>query len=523
DDVDFVEDYRPFLLNATNAGAIETRERNFTKGDGGIYTVNAFENVTINYAIVLRNGTSYDTTTKVKLYADLPIVNGSVFNNTHSSNTELSLTTGNQKFLERSLSTTYYSQYDFQVPYMPDVILPNATLVTFTFVLNMSVDYVPFYAVSSQGASEIQSNSRPYNLLTTANYWTTDMLDDLYFGDEILNATMSYYNSNPDDEFGIYFKKTTEYSTALRNFNQTSTGVDDIGREYTLESFPSGANVELYSYAVVNDTSINITRTINRIDYQIIIIEDGIPQLELEVESTNSTRIFSDYKIYSANASFVFNFTAYVAKGSFSSIELNPGDGTSLIDLTIPIDNNISLAHTYTYADEGEFNATITITTNRGESVNQTYVLVYDESNPTGSYVISNFDEQYGDRKVVSNDNGMVLFEFEMNDSVAGVRYAFLDLGNNITENVLGQTNFTYNYRLGSETVKEFNTTLTLIDWVGNEVSFLQLLRVSITPLASITAPFGMFPVIIIGAVAFFMLPWYGPKISDFIMSKFNK
>jgi hypothetical protein len=200
------EELRPLLASIKDNGFL-IRERNDTVGNGAIYHGELYKNVTITYIVV--NG---NNETNLRLYADVP-------GNLSLSRTEVF---ENESLAFKFVNTTY--EINYTVPFsFPAIFYDNATVSYYSVELNVSIEFITFYAaIGANGPSELEL-IKPMNFITTLQNWETESQDDFYIQLERVNITLSAQNATNVDEFGIKYKKSGSPNWIDLNFTYTYT------------------------------------------------------------------------------------------------------------------------------------------------------------------------------------------------------------------------------------------------------------------------------------------------------------
>jgi hypothetical protein len=173
-----------------------------------------------------------------RIFADLPVVNGTTFNNTGVS-PDLSLSDSSKTLQLAYTNTNTTGNLDYTLPYDPSKYISNATLYYYetTVELNISSAYIPFFAedINTGGLSEADGG---YNLLTIQEYWNTSSNDEFFIQNEVVNITASVYDANSSDTFGIKYRTSTN-GAAFTDYTEVNATSSDgnYSEQFTLEDY----------------------------------------------------------------------------------------------------------------------------------------------------------------------------------------------------------------------------------------------------------------------------------------------
>lgn len=486
---------RPMLVSITNS--LQIRERNETLGLGAIYRANLNENVTITYRVV--NGLN---TSDVRFFADVP-GNYSLTNITET--------------LQFTYDETVYE--NITLPYS-GVELINASIAIYTLEFNMSTSIIPFYAYADTNTEDFENS--PMNLLTTQQYWSVAAEESFYIQDEEIIINLVANDTNSNDTYGIKYQIDNGDYEYLNFTETTEVGNNETGT-INLGTFEPGSTIRYESIAYVNDTKfayVNGTylseiREIARIDYQIVEIGDGTPEINVELFSDHEDSLRVDNVFYSQNKTIFFNFSATVPKGNISSLIFSIDKDNHTIELTV----NASISgETMNYTADfitGKTNITLIAITNKGLFANETFTIVIDQTKP-----ILSLDLSSSLSSTIITTNGEVEFVFTFDDLNAGIKLAVIDFGDGISFEVTSLESIEHTY-VGFIGTHFFEVVLTVIDWAGNEDFDTYDLVITfddgITETSS--SDFGL----LLFFIAIIVILYFLPSIIDFISSKIGK
>jgi len=510
----------------------QVRARNNSLGEGAIVQLVPYSNVTFTYAVVLSNTSVFDENqVSFRLFADLPRVNSTNFNNTASTD-GLSLTdsaatiplsyTGNFDTSKDDASLLNYTQP------ADGSVIRNATKYYFqtTSVLNMSVSQVPFYVAdtTTAGLRETDSN-QPYNLLTVSQYFDSQSQDEFYIQNELVNITGNLYFANTTgDHLGLKYQidgGKDRFKNFTLSFTNTAPFNGTANMTLRDTSFPIDTTITWSSvYYYDNDTMINQSRVINNIESKSVDVGDGTPSITVKVDPNNPNARVIGNKIYSYNFSITYYVTANVAKGNISTIQTISGDDNTVnsfnkINSTF---DSIKVNQTVDYttypsatANGGKFNTTIFAETNKGLSVNKTYYVIVDRVKPSGSFTINGGNS-------IKTHNGEVNFNFNYTDDNAGVLMAIIDFGDGVSQDVSGMNNITHHYLKYDD--QSYSLNFTIIDYAGNAYAssgFITLSQAQLSVTSARSLGVIIFWIVLIGLVT---SPVWGPKVSEKILNR---
>lgn len=446
------------------------RERSEEIGEGAIVVVNNNVNLTFTYAVALNNETVFtEDDVDYRFFADLPLVNEPNFNNT-LNNIELGLSSTSPNI---PLNYTGFNEtkLEYTWPVNPDVIFDNATLYYFetTIEVNMTVSYLPFYVsdVLDPTLSEIR-NDAPYNLVTTGTYFNTSTKDTFYIQDEEIVINGSLSNGDPSMEIGIVYQiNGTENN--FENFTLSTSNNINFTGSINLGDFNPGSEISWYSAFYANDTRLNLTRAITRIDTKGVTVGDGNPEMEVEVLTSDINARITDVSIVSGSFNVTYNITSTVAKGNITAIQVIADTGEAAQNVS-PVNGTLQdteLSFTFDYStvstadtDGGNFNTTITSTTDKGLSINQTFSVIIDTVRPTGVVTVEGGSP-------ITTSTGEVTFTFSFGDDRSGVRSAILDFGDDSSVEVTFLSEYTHTYE--DFDGEQYFIQLIVIDNAGNQ------------------------------------------------------
>ncbi len=478
---------RPILVSISNA--VPIRERNETLGNGAVYNATVNTNVTITYKVV--NGLN---TTAVLLYADLP----GVYSLTNSSET------ARFEYVE-----TKYE--NLTLPYDKSIEIINGSIAYYKVEINVTAGLIPFYA-STAGLNE-DALSSPRNLITTQQYWDTSSTESFFTQAENVTISLVANNTFNVDKFGISYQISDDSDFTSKNFTLTRDGNNDTSI-INLGKYDVGTKITWMSIAYLNDSVINMTRVIDRIEYKTVEVADGTPTIDVKIESFHKDSLLKDNVLYSQNGTVYLNFSAVVSKGNITHFIIE-NDG---VNTTIQTSENASIAgeamnHTIVY-DEGKHNLTIFAYSSKNLVANETFLVIIDHTAPTLSLNIEGTSS-----KITAND-GAATFDFDFNDDNAGIRYAIIDFGDGFSIDVQNYASYTHRY-VNVNGTQTFTVTLTVIDWAGNTNSKQLTVTVEYKENLTVTSAPTMIPFLIF--VAILVIIPFLPKIFNPILEKFQK
>jgi hypothetical protein len=480
--------YRPLFVSVENNGEM-VRERNDTLGLGAVYRAeDLYSNVTITYMVV--NG---NNETKIRLYADVP----GNFSLDRSADMNKSLTFSH-------FNTSYFANYT--VPYTSD-FFDNATVSFYTVSLNITADYIEFYAAfeSETGLSEDDVLGLR-NLITRFQSWETKSQDEFYIQFEHINITLTVANATENDTYGIKYKDTTSSNWVEMNFTYTFSS-SNVSAMLDLNDRDIGTEIEWISYAYLEDITLNLTRRIEGIDHQFVDVGDGTPILDVKMSSPHPDAVFYNDTLYSQTPSAEFNFSASVPKGNLTSFSLQTN--AENISITPTINASLSgeyMNRSYTYPANGTYSVVFFAFTNKGLEVNMTFTIIIDKEIPTVKF-LGDFQDGI---EVIESTDGLVTFEFEFSDLISTVRYAILDLGDDTSVEVTHIATYTHKYL---DFNRNYFVSLTIIDWAGNSDSVEATLTLNFDDVPDSSPPQLEFYLFLIGVIALILSPWYGSRL----------
>ncbi|RMG20789.1 MAG: hypothetical protein D6732_27910 [Methanobacteriota archaeon] len=431
---------RPILesVSFSNGSAVNfLRERNDSLGLGAIIEGNLYENYTITYLVV--NGTQ---STKPLLHTNAPGMNSSLdFNN---------------KAVPQMDYVTSENRTEFVLPYDPENPLANVTVARYKIVMNVTADYIIFYAEVS-GISEDRDQIR--NLISVDLSVETKSKDEFYIQNENVTILLDGTGYNSNATFGVQWREATK--SVYKTVNFTSVVVNQTSGEYSanvsLGRFEPGTTIIWRTIVYNFDNIRNTTILINLIDTQSVEIGDGTPKLSLDFEIPHEFPIFNQ-TVYTNEPNMFINASATVPKGNITHLEVE------ILDLTTNQTTNfINLANTTTVNTTLEmnkdFNVSISAFTDKNLNDTIIYTVITDNVKPS----INSFAKDTEDLNVI-RFNRTVTFFFNFTDDHAGVELATLDLGNGVAVDVTGLSEFTYVY----PDFDDYEVKLIIWDKAGN-------------------------------------------------------
>ena len=230
-------------------------------------------------------------------------------------------------------------------------------------------------------------------------------------------------DANTDFGIGYRLNESSQYS--FDNYTLTPDNGQHNGT-MSFGPYQPGTTLDWYTlYYVKNDTLINQSRLITRVDVKETSFGDGNPVLEASLYSTDAKSLIRNEVIYTQNSTVQFNTTVSVPKGNLTEVILIPDTGESPInfpDINGTIEGKeLSLFYNYSEIaqdlDFDEFNATIYATTDKGLNVSQNFFIVVDRIRPTGQLLIPGTN---ANSELVTED-GQVTFSFSFSDLESGV------------------------------------------------------------------------------------------------------
>lgn len=454
---------RPIFDHITGADVEIIRERNDTLGFGAIIRAEVNQNITIFYTLV--NG---NNETDLRLYADVPNQN---------------LTTSRAGFTNQSLALTHIEndfEINYTIPYDKTIpVIANASIATYSVSINVTTNYITFIVAVIDGDAEDVGNA-PVNLITSTNgtevqsYWSSMSEDDFYIQDEEIviqfvayNATINAIlntttNTTVNDTYGLRYTTIANFDWVLKNFTDPLTA-DIYNTSINIGVFPIDNELMWRSIAYVYDEILNETRQIEKIESQIVEIGDGSPILLASVKSDFKNEIFTNGTLYTFSENITTVLNATVPKGNITNFEifLNGVSDRNVTAVGNVSTNGESFNFTNLLTVNEIFNITIQATTNKDLKSNLQFRIVIDTFLP----IISLFSLENGEQSITTK-TGQVTFKFEFSDLTAGVRVAFLDLGDGFSVEVTDLGEYTYIYHVLDVS---YDVTLTVWDWSSNE------------------------------------------------------
>ena len=464
----FTDLSRPILVNVTDKAAESTlinplKDRNDTLGNGAIYASQVNHTMRVEYAVVNSNS-GYD----LRLYADAPYTNQTgAFTLDRAGNVNESI----------SMIFLYTVQENITLPYNGKEIV-NATVGYYYTYLNITSDYLRFYAAMINGYSETDSNS-PYNMFTTDLYWTTTSQDEFYIQDDpvlinlVANQTDINYNV-----FGVNYQIMNDTVPKPVDLNFTTGVSTNFETQLDLGAFPINNTIMWRSYVYVNDTARNMERKIDGVEIKFVNINDGTPALQTFLASDTTFSVLQNVSgietLYTQNNVVNFSISATVPKGEISKFNLELGANLTTVLTTGNVSTQGDFYNfTHTFGAEGKYNVSIEAVTNKNLTITERYLVVYDNTPPT-----ADFASQFTDQEITAFDPTVTL-AFSYSDENAGVFVASVDFGNGYSQAVTDKTNVTYSY-LGVNQTTTYQVALTVMDHAGN--SYIAYTTVTIHP-----------------------------------------
>jgi hypothetical protein len=484
---------RPIFVSSDG---VLTRERNETLGHGATIHATVNNDITLTYKVV--NGIN---TTAILLFADLP-------GNYSLTNSSETLTF---EFIEDSTQ-----EENFTLPYDNGIEIIHTNVSYYKVEINVSIDFVPFYAAI--GSNSEDALNSPRNLLTTNQYWKTFSDEEFFTQDENVTISLVANDTNVNDVFGIAYKDGIN-SFKYENYTLVADGANSLGT-IDLEIWDPGTTIYWETIAYVQDTVLNEVRKVERLDYQFVEIADGTPVLELNITSGNNSLLHGN-TFYSAHQNVTFEFLANVPKGNITHFEILANETTTPIIAS----TNASLIgenmNTTLVFGIGRTNVTIFAYSTKDLTSNQTYLVIIDQTNPTANLELS------AESPIIKSTDGEVTFTFDFNDTLAGVKEVWLDLGDGLFIEVSDRNSYTHRY-VGFNDTQFFTITLTVIDWAGNEIIDVVSVQIEfVDNIETTSAPYGAALIVFfVILILIFATPLWWSKFMDLtsgIRDKFKK
>lgn len=473
---------RPILeevYNSTTTPVLlpTTRDRNDSQGHGAIHETILYQNITVQYRVV--NG---DEDTTVKLYLDAPAMNiteqGANYSLKFSGNENESIV---MKYISSSAELE-----NITLPYDKGLgELVHVNISTYEAEFNMTSNFVKYFAAVDELNHETLLNA-PFNFVTTQQYWTTKSIDEFYIQTEFPEINIVANNTTVDDVFGISYRTSPTGQFTRVNFT-TPVTAPDFEDNITLPTFNLGVVVEWFSYVYMDDV-INGTPTltlVDKLEYKRVKMEDGTPSLHTEIGSSHPERLIDDNTLYSQTNDVDFAISATVVKGQIKTFNLTLGTNITIVNLDL--NANISKEgdfFNFTHPFEvGTHDVLISAFTDKDIEINATYTVVIDKTIPT----ISQFQEEF-EQTVIYSTSRKVTFKFNFSDDLSGVREAFIDWGDGVTEEVTNVNEATHTYRQFREL--GYRISLEVRDYAGNHiVSEVIQVRILAEPIGDTSSP----------------------------------
>lgn len=473
-----------------------TRERNETLGHGATIHADINTNITLTYKVV--NGIN---TTAILLFADLP-GNYSLTNSTETLSFE---------YIEDSMV-----EENFTLPYDNSIEIINTNVSYYKVEINVSIDFVPFYAAI--GSNSEDALNSPRNLLTTTQFWRTFPDEEFFTQDENVTISVVANDTNANDVFGIAYKDGIN-SFKYENYTLVDDGTNSTGT-INLEQWDPDTTIYWETIAFVQDTVLNELRKIERLDYQFVEIADGTPVLELNITSGENSLLHGS-TFYSAYENVTFEFLANVPKGNITHFDILVNGTSNIIEASANASLNGENMNITLDFGIGRTNVTVFAYSTKDLTGNQSYLVIIDKTSPTVGLELS------GESVVIESTDGEVTFTFYFSDDLAGIRYAILDLGDGLSIEVSDRSSYTHRY-VGFNGTEFFTITLTIIDWAGNEnqdvvsvtLKFVDNIEIKSAPTAMATTLFVVFLIMV------FTTPLWWSRFMDLtsgIRDKFKK
>jgi hypothetical protein len=496
------EEQRPLLLSIEDNGEL-IRERNDTLGNGAIYRADVNTNITITYFVI--NG---NNETNLRLYADVPPSNLSLSTVDVFENQSLSF-----KFLKTEYEANYTAPYT-------EIFYENATLSHYSVELNVTTNYINFFAAIPGVASEID-NDYSYNFISTLQTWQTESEDEFYIQVERANITISAENVTTEDVYGIKYRKTSSLDWIDVNFTKPVLS-GNYSEIIDLGEFDIDTTLEWISYAYLNNSVQNETIRYEGFEHKFVEYGDGSPSLSVDATSLHPDHVYFNNTIYSQSSTVNLTYSATVIKGNISEFRYITYDLTeapikTLSNITITPTVNASLHGELMFRNdssfsEGKYEIVLIAYTNKGLQLNETIRVFIDQTNPLSildseSY---NEDELW---EIYAND-GRVTFSFNFSDENSGVRYAYLDFSDGTVVEVTEWSEYTHTFL---EFDRTYTITLTIIDWAGNSKSTNMILNLYPKDIGGGSAPLAEWYLILVVILLLLTSPLYGSKLADFL------
>ncbi len=472
---------RPILESVSYANGTAVnflRERNDSLGLGAIVEGDIFKNYTITYLVV--NGTQ---NTKPLFHTNAPGMNSTLdFNN---------------KTVPEMEYVGSENRTEFVLPYDPDNALANVTLARYQITMNITADYIVFYA-EVLGISEDRDQVR--NLISVDLSASTRSQDEFYIQNENVTILLEGSGYNQNATFAIQWRESTKSSFKTINF--TDVVVNQSSGAFTanisLGSFDPGTTI-IWRTAIYNfDNFRNSSVLITLIDSRSVEIGDGTPKLSLDFEIPHEFPIVNR-TVYTNNPELFINATAEVPKGNITSIEVVVLDLETNQKTEFTASDNSTIVNT-TLEMNKDFNVSITAFTDKDLNDTIVYKVVTDNVNPS----INRFSKDTEDLNIL-RFNKTITFFFNFTDDHSGVELATLELGNGVSVEVTGLSEFTYTY---SE-FDDYEVKLIIWDKAGNMDSQSILFTLVEPDLPQERALFdpiwGTFMAIVLGALVIYL------------------
>jgi hypothetical protein len=291
----------------------------------------------------------------------------------------------------------------------------------------------------------------------------------------------------------------------------------NYSEQLEIKDYEPVTQFEWRSYAILNDTLTNITRTIDNTEIKFVEIGDGTPQLTSNVFSDNARERYDNGTLYTQSYSITFNASSYVPKGNISDFYVIPDIGEPQLDFQLSGNQTYSdeLSVSFDYStivgsqEKGQvFNATVYAQTDKNLSISVDYVIYVDPASPLVSLNV------VGGSNIISTTTGMVDFDVSASDALSGVYVAYIDFGDNTSVEMTGTNTVSHKY-IGIEGEKTYQVTLTAIDYAGNEMEVSTFLTIQMDTLNEYTGPVFEFYLFLIGVIALGFLYYFAQPVSE--------
>ncbi len=460
---------RPIVesVKFTNGTSVPVlRSRNDSLNLGGIYKAQVGQNYSFTYLVI--NGSS---TTLPLFHSDALGINSSL----NFANKSV------PKF--RYLNTVNVPTY--KLPYDPFTTLKNVTYsryeYNFTLKSSFSQFFVEVNGLADTGVHDVR------NLISDNVTFGTKPSTNFYIQTENVTFVLNGFNKSTG-VFGFAYKTTQTPLTKFANFSSVATFPGNLfNSTYNLGKFKPGVNITWTSTLYIFDPHRNTTYFINNIDYHMVEVVDGKPKVNLTVKLSDNTAVFTKINntYYSNKTKFTLNYTSVLAKGNLSEYTMtikNLSDNSSTVSV-IKSGNSSQL----TFKENNRYNLTFVALSDKGVNTTIHLQFVIDNVKPTLN--LSNSATSLN----IQSESRNITFYFNFNDNLSGIKYAILDLGNNVSVEVTGLSSFTYTYAK----YNSYTVTLYVVDNAGNMASTTTLFTFVSPTVPQVGAPFS--------ALAFFI------------------